>query len=129
MNLILGGMRGVGKTTSGRALASRLDKAFFDTDREMEKRYELKHGQTITNAEIWTSRGEKFFRDLEEEVIHSLKDLKNSIISLGGGTLISKKNKNAILNLGQIVCLFLDKDELKKRCSDWMGKDLRVFSI
>ena len=55
-NIILIGPMGVGKTTIGKRLAKKLDKVFFDSDKEIEK----KTGATINL--IFDLEGESGFR-------------------------------------------------------------------
>ena len=59
-NLVLLGMMGVGKTVIGKFVAKRLKINFFDIDRLIEKKNEMK----IT--EIFKTKGEIYFRKEEE---------------------------------------------------------------
>ena len=62
-NIFLVGLMAVGKSTVGRQLAEALDRPFFDSDHEIEKRA----GAEI--AWIFDVEGEVGFRDREEQVI------------------------------------------------------------
>ena len=64
--LVLSGFMGAGKTSVGRRVASRLGCAFVDADREIEARA----GMPI--PEIFSRRGELWFRRTEETVIREL---------------------------------------------------------
>ena len=92
-NLTLTGMMGVGKTTIGKRLAKKLNYAFVDIDKIIEKQ----EGESISS--IFKSKGENYFRKIE--IKQTIKELKkdNSVISLGGGAFLnssirqySKKN-------------------------------------
>ena len=92
-NLTLTGMMGVGKTTIGKRLAKKLNFAFIDIDKIIEKQ----EGESISS--IFKNKGEDYFRKLEKQ--QTLKELKKdkSVISLGGGAFLnssirqfSKKN-------------------------------------
>ena len=61
-NLVFLGMMGSGKTTMGKLISKKLRLDFFDTDQLIEN--EL--GMTI--AKIFKSKGEQFFRDIEEKI-------------------------------------------------------------
>ena len=92
-NLVLLGMMGVGKTRIGKYVAKRLKINFFDIDKLIEKKNEMK----IT--EIFKTKGEIYFRKEEEFVtIKYLNKKKWSIISLGGGGFINDKIRKKILS-------------------------------
>ena len=92
-NLVLLGMMGVGKTVIGKYVAKRLKINFFDIDKLIEKKNEMK----IT--EIFKTKGEIYFRMEEEFVtIKYLNNKKESIISLGGGGFINGKIRKKVLS-------------------------------
>ena len=92
-NLVLLGMMGVGKTGIGKYVARRLKINFFDIDKLIEKKNEMK----IT--EIFKTKGEIYFRKEEEFVtIKYLNKKKWSIISLGGGGFINDKIRKKVLS-------------------------------
>ena len=64
-NVVLTGFMGTGKTTVGRLLAEDLGYEFVDTDELIERR----HGPI---AEIFASRGEEAFRQIERDVAAEL---------------------------------------------------------
>lgn len=82
-NLILTGMMGVGKSTTGKRLAKKLSYAFIDMDKIIEKQ----EGESISS--IFRNKGEDYFRKLEKK--QTLKELKKdkSVISLGGGAFLN----------------------------------------
>lgn len=95
------GFSGSGKSTLGKELASKIDAEYFDTDSMIE----AENGMTI--SDIFTTYGEKYFRELEAELILKIIARKGKkIISLGGGTsLISLKEK---LKNSRIIWLYSD---------------------
>ncbi len=84
-NIVLIGMMASGKTTIGKSLASKLKLDFIDIDQQIE---EL---ESKTVAEIFSEKGEDYFRKVEEIV--TLKNLNNKkkIISLGGGGFLNPR--------------------------------------
>ncbi len=70
---------GVGKSTIGKKLASRLGRDFIDTDDVFEEKYKLS-----INA-FFDKYGEDLFRKLEHDVLKSTFRLSNYIVSTGGG--------------------------------------------
>ena len=91
-NLVLLGMMGVGKTGIGKYVARRLKINFFDIDKLIEKKNEMK----IT--EIFKTKGEIYFRKEEEFVTMKYLNKKGSIISLGGGGFINDKIREKVLS-------------------------------
>ena len=90
-NLVLLGMMGVGKTRIGKYVARRLKINFFDIDKLIEKKNEMK----IT--ELFKTKGEIYFRKEEEFVTIKYLNKKGSIISLGGGGFINDKIRKIVL--------------------------------
>lgn len=114
-NIILTGVKGVGKSTYGKELADKTRYRFIDTDRVMENHYLQQEGMKLSCREIYRERGEYYFRELEHQVISSLIGSQKSVIALGGGTILSEKNRVVVSALGRIVCLHLDFAEVKRR--------------
>ncbi|MEX0908045.1 MAG: shikimate kinase [Gemmatimonadota bacterium] len=77
--LVLVGLPGAGKTTTGRALALRLGWNFIDLDTEIERRT----GRTI--AELFHSHGEVAFRAMERELTVELSLNTQIVLTPGGG--------------------------------------------
>lgn len=81
MKIILLGYMGSGKSTVGKELAEQISLPFLDLDDEIEKKENFKI------SEIFSQKGEIYFRKKETEVLSELlKSDENFILSLGGGT-------------------------------------------
>lgn len=100
-NLVLTGMPGSGKSTLGKLLAARLGRELVDTDAEIVRRA----GVPIT--EIFRTKGEAAFRDIESEVIRELSLTGGRIIATGGGAVLRVENVGALKMNGVVV--FLDR--------------------
>ena len=85
-NVVLIGFMGTGKTSTGRALAQRLGRAFVDLDRMIEE----EAGRSI--PEIFASEGEAAFRALEREAVRRTAKRRALVISTGGGTVKDAAN-------------------------------------
>ena len=106
-NIVLIGFMGSGKSTIGRLLAKENDGYFLDTDSMIESL----EGQSI--AEIFRNQGEAYFRALENETVHWLKDnVNNVIISTGGGMLVYCEE---LKEVGKIVYLDLPFETIISR--------------
>ena len=111
-NIILCGFMGSGKTVVGKELAKITGRRFVDTDELVEKK------QGIPIKAIFEIYGEDFFRDLEHEVCAETAELKNSVISTGGGAVTFERNVNALKKGGKIVFLDADFDTICARIGD-----------
>ena len=78
-HLILVGLPGAGKSTVGSALARELRRTFLDFDAEIARR----EGMTI--AEIFATKGEPTFRQLELGLTEELRELGGMVLAPGGG--------------------------------------------
>ena len=112
MNLILAGPPGTGKTTLGRLCAEFLGYTLVDTDEEITKRT----GKSIT--EIFSTQGEAIFREMESNILAEITQYKNSVISLGGGTLLSDTNKSIAKDHGVLICLRASESNIKTRLAN-----------
>ena len=99
-NIILSGMPASGKSTVGKIVAENLGRELIDTDRLIVERY----GDIPT---IFREKGERYFRDLESEVIKEVSALSGKVISLGGGAILRAENVAALRQNGAIF--FIDR--------------------
>ena len=109
LNISLCGMMGSGKSAIGRILANKLNYNFIDVDKIIE----IEAKKTI--KKIFEEDGEEYFRDLEEKITINILKNKKTIVSLGGGAIISKKVRNSIKKNSYNIYLNVDVDILIKR--------------
>lgn len=112
INIILVGFMGSGKTIVGKLLADDLNLKFVDLDGEIEKSSGLLIG------EIFKNHGEEYFRELEKKEIQNLKNIRNSVISLGGGSFCTPENINLLKAIGITVYLKADYSTLIHRYTE-----------
>ena len=91
-NLVFLGMMGAGKSSIGSILSKKLNIDFFDVDYEIEK----KIGMSI--SKIFESKGEKYFREIEELTTLKLLKKNKTVVSLGGGAFLNNKIKKEVLS-------------------------------
>ena len=108
-SIVLIGMMGVGKSSIGRRLASRLGMPFVDADSEIEKAA----GMTI--ADIFARHGEAAFRSGEARVIARLLDSGPQVLATGGGAVMNADTRAAIKAKGVSIWLSADVDVLMRR--------------
>ena len=102
------GMPGSGKSTIGKLLSEKLKYSFFDTDQEIEKREKTK----IKN--IFSIKGEDYFRSIETLLFNELVERKKVVISTGGGLILNNLEK---LKLSFNIYLYCNIDVLIQRAS------------
>jgi len=108
-NIVLTGFMGTGKTTIGKELSKVLNMKLVDIDAEIEK------AQKIKINEIFRMYGERYFRDIETDMIKKLSKGKNIIISTGGGAVLRDENMEALKENGIIFCLNASTETIMKR--------------
>jgi shikimate kinase len=93
---------GVGKST----IAEQLSKHLFCRHIDLDKAVEASEGLSV--EQIFALRGEPFFREAEEKILNDIVT-KNSekvlVLSLGGGALISGKNRRLLKE--NAYCIYL----------------------
>ena len=98
-NIILIGPMGSGKTSTGRMLAKEMSYAFADTDEEVTKR------TGVSIAYIFDVEGEEGFRKRECLALKECLNDNNTILSTGGGIVLSKENRDLLQDRGTVVYL------------------------
>lgn len=109
MNIILIGFMGSGKSAVGHKLAKELGMDYLDTDELIEKTEEL------SINDIFSKKGEPYFRNLETEVIKTLGDYDNFVISTGGGMVLRQENVKMLKEIGPLVLLWADPETVYQR--------------
>ena len=108
--LCLAGPPGSGKTTVGRLLSRRLGIPFSDLDEMIESTA----GMSI--EEIFISKGENGFRDLELQALRGALGEAPSVLAVGGGCLLSPEAMSLVLEQSVVVSLHADDPVLAERC-------------
>jgi len=81
MKIVLVGYMGSGKSSVGKKLAEKLKIPFMDMDTEIEKQ------QGISVSEVFRTKGEIYFRTIENKILKELiSQLEKFVLAIGGGT-------------------------------------------
>lgn len=110
-NIVLIGPMGSGKSTVGAALARRLERPHVDSD----------HFFVARNGpipEYFAAHGQQAFRAEEEKIVAELLDApRPSVISLGGGSILSPRTRE-LLKRHFTVMLDITADQAAARIGD-----------
>jgi shikimate kinase len=104
-------MMGAGKSSVGRALERQTGLPRFDLDEMIV----AKAGMSI--PEIFASKGEDWFRELESQVLGELANDHSAIIVTGGGIVLRTANVERLKEFGRIIWLEAETDTLLERAS------------
>ena len=105
-NIVLIGMPGVGKTSTGEALAKLLNCPWIDTD------FLIKQKAHCEAATYLQTHGEAAFRRLEHEVIQEISSMSGAVISCGGGVVVTPSNYQLLRQNSKLVYLTRPLEEL-----------------
>ena len=117
-NIILVGFMGSGKTTIAFELSHRLGMKYISTDDLIEKR------EKRTINEIFTKKGEDYFRGAEALAVRDACSMENVIIDLGGGAVIRDENWENIRASGVAICLTADENTIMERTKKYKHRPL-----
>ena len=112
MKFIITGYMGSGKSAVGKALSRHLELPFLDLDEEIIK------SEECSISEIFSSKGEIYFRRKETGVLKQLLEQERDfILALGGGTPCYGKNLQLIKEESSTSLIYLKTGvhELKAR--------------
>ena len=119
-NLVFLGMMGSGKSTIGSLVAKKLKLNFVDIDREIEKKL------NISIKKIFETKGENYFRKVEEQTTLKKLKLNSSVISLGGGAFINKNIRQEVIKNHLSFWLNWDDKTLLNRIKDSRKRPLAI---
>lgn len=108
-NVILVGLSGSGKTSIGRAAARLLQWPFIDFDTEIE------HREHSSVQELFATRGEAAFRQLERNLTADLLTCRQTMMSAGGGWVTNTDSVALLRHTGRIIYLRASPEVLMAR--------------
>ena len=109
---------GSGKSTTGKLLAAKLGFVFVDLDKVIE------FYKDMTIPEIFKRYGEKYFRDVETEVIKKIYNNSSCVFACGGGVVLKEENMEIIKKNSTVIFLKVGPGEAYCRLMGSSGRPL-----
>jgi shikimate kinase len=117
--ILLVGMMGAGKTTTGQLVARRLGWGYRDSDTDVES------ATGLTVPELFARDGEAAFRKAEADVLAAAcAEPTPSVVSVAGGAVLNPGNRRLISASGTVVWLRARPETLAARVGDGSGRPL-----
>jgi shikimate kinase len=117
-NIVLIGFMGTGKSTVGKILAKKMNRALVDIDYRIEEKEKRKI------SEIFEKEGEDHFRCLEKEMIRDAASHTGQVITTGGGAVVDPENLAALKSNGLLVALTAFPETIYQRVKDTRHRPL-----
>jgi len=108
-NIYLTGFMGSGKSTIAPVLANKMNRASFDTDLWIENNY----GKSI--YQIFKDEGEESFREKEAYCLELVSQMKQFVVAVGGGAIVSSDNWINLKKSGIIIYLKCSMETIWER--------------
>ena len=107
-NIVLIGMPASGKSTIGKLLAQKINYEYYDADKYLEKK------ENVKISTLFSEKGEEYFRNLETKYLKELSEKKGIIIPTGGGAVKREENMKILKEKGIIVFLNRKIEDIAK---------------
>lgn len=108
-NIFLIGFMGTGKTTIAEALNRKYDMQIIDMD------FQIEQDEHKSIPDIFATKGEEYFRDLETKLIKKIQEMDNVVVSCGGGAVLREENVCEMKKSGKIILLKATPETILKR--------------
>lgn len=111
-NIVLIGFMGSGKSTISEYLHTLFDMEIIEMDQMIAER----EGMSI--SDIFETRGEEYFRNLETSLLIEMQERSNVVISCGGGVPLRQQNVVEMKKNGRVVLLTARPETILERVKD-----------
>lgn len=123
ISLFLVGPMGSGKTAVGRQLSRLMERPFYDSDSEIERR------TGVDIPYIFEREGEPGFRQREREAIEYLTGMEGIILATGGGAVLLAENRRWLTERGLVIYLETSVSQQAERVRQGRGRPLLADSV
>ena len=111
-NIFLIGYMGTGKSTVAAYLHENYGMEVLEMDQEIVER----EGMSI--SDIFETKGEAYFRDVETKLLICIQSQENQVVSCGGGVVLREQNVETMKKSGQIILLTAKHETILERVKD-----------
>lgn len=111
-NMFLIGFMGAGKSTVSDFLSKTLAMEVVEMDQFIAER----EGMSITD--IFSTKGEEYFRNLETQLLIEMQSRHNVIVSCGGGAAMRERNVDEMKKNGRVVLLTAEPRTILERVKE-----------
>lgn len=108
-NCVIIGFMGCGKSTIAKNLRKLGEMNIID----MDKKIEQMEGMSI--PEIFETKGEDYFRQLETSLLIQLQKAHNTVVSCGGGVPLREINRQEMKKIGPVIWLNTSPETILNR--------------
>lgn len=117
-NIFLIGYMGTGKSTVAAYMAMQYGMEVLEMDQMIVER----EGMSI--SDIFSTRGEDYFRDVETQLLIDIQTQENKVVSCGGGVVLREQNIKEMRKGGKIVLLSAQAETILERVKDDSSRPL-----
>ncbi len=111
-NIFLIGFMGAGKSTISDYLSTYFAMDIIEMDQMIAER------EQMSIPDIFATYGEDYFRQLETNLLIEIQDMKNVVVSCGGGVAMRERNVEEMRKSGRIVLLTATPETILDRVKD-----------
>lgn len=108
-NIVLIGFMGTGKSSVSSYLKKAFDMDVIEMDQVIAQR------EKMSISDIFKTKGEEYFRDLETNLLIEMQSKKNTVISCGGGVPMRERNVAEMKKNGKVVLLTASPETILER--------------
>ena len=118
-HVLLVGMMGAGKTTTGERLAVAMGRPYLDSDLQVER------ATGMSVPQIFAARGEAAFRQEETAALRAaLARERPAVVAVAGGAVLDRANRDLIAQSGTVVWLRARPETIVARLGSGEGRVL-----
>jgi len=117
-NIVLLGFMGTGKTVISKKISEETGMQYVSTDEMITKT------EGIPINEIFTTKGETYFREIEKNVVRNVSLLDNVVIDAGGGVVKDLENIKNLRMKAVLISLWAKPEDIYRRTRPYNHRPL-----